>query len=213
MMLWRPVGLAEMRLILESDMRAYPPRLPQQPIFYPVLNEGYAARISRNWNANEEPFAGYVTRCEVSGAFAINYAVQIVGSRDDAELWIPAEQLGRFNAAVLGRIDVVRAHFGPAFRGQRPASGPLAGLDATDQIQVLSAAHRRGTLPAVLGSAGSASTVFLNYPFWRAFATRSQDAADPCRGPLAGALCLWWQEHGNGVPLVENTEIVLQAEG
>jgi hypothetical protein len=36
--LYRPVGVKELDLIKESGMKAYPPRLSWQPIFYPVLN-------------------------------------------------------------------------------------------------------------------------------------------------------------------------------
>jgi hypothetical protein len=48
--LWRPVGPAELRLINESGMREFPPRLPDQPIFYPQLSEDYAIKIARDWN-------------------------------------------------------------------------------------------------------------------------------------------------------------------
>lgn len=45
--LWRPVGPDEPELIRQSGMRAFPPRLPGQPIFYPVTSEevaiGYVA--------------------------------------------------------------------------------------------------------------------------------------------------------------------------
>lgn len=34
--LFRPVGPDEFRLIAASGFRAFPPRLPEQPIFYPV---------------------------------------------------------------------------------------------------------------------------------------------------------------------------------
>ncbi|OUC81254.1 hypothetical protein [Streptomyces swartbergensis] len=37
--LWRPTGPKELDLVRELDWRAWPPRLPEQPIFYPVLNE------------------------------------------------------------------------------------------------------------------------------------------------------------------------------
>lgn len=37
--LWRPVGPKELELIQQSGMRAFPPRLPEQPIFYPVLSD------------------------------------------------------------------------------------------------------------------------------------------------------------------------------
>jgi hypothetical protein len=48
--LYRPVNQVELNLIAASDWRAFPPRLPEQPIFYPVTNEDYAAHISRDWN-------------------------------------------------------------------------------------------------------------------------------------------------------------------
>jgi hypothetical protein len=40
--LYRPVGSEELALIRESGFGRFPPRLPEQPIFYPVLNEEYA---------------------------------------------------------------------------------------------------------------------------------------------------------------------------
>ena len=49
--LWRPVGKAELDLILEKG--AFPPRLPGQPIFYPVCNEEYAVQIARDWNTKD----------------------------------------------------------------------------------------------------------------------------------------------------------------
>jgi hypothetical protein len=48
--LWRPVGPEELDLIRQSGMRAFPPRLPDQPIFYPVLMDDYAVKIARDWN-------------------------------------------------------------------------------------------------------------------------------------------------------------------
>ena len=41
--LWRPTGPEELALVEASGWREWPPRLPGQPIFYPVLNEDYAA--------------------------------------------------------------------------------------------------------------------------------------------------------------------------
>jgi hypothetical protein len=40
----RPVGPKELKLIAEAGMRSFPPRLPDQPIFYPVLMEDYATK-------------------------------------------------------------------------------------------------------------------------------------------------------------------------
>lgn len=51
LILFRPVGQQELELIRESRNTAFPSRLPDQPIFYPVLNEEYAMQIARDWNA------------------------------------------------------------------------------------------------------------------------------------------------------------------
>lgn len=44
-MLYRPVGIEELALVFDSGMRAFPPRLPEQPIFYPVTNFGYETAL------------------------------------------------------------------------------------------------------------------------------------------------------------------------
>jgi len=44
------VGPQELDLIRAADMKAFPPRLPEQPIFYPVTTEDYAIKIARDWN-------------------------------------------------------------------------------------------------------------------------------------------------------------------
>ena len=62
--LCRPVGPQELALIERSGWRKFPPRLPDQPIFYPVTNEGYAIQIARDWNVKASG-SGYVTRFQV----------------------------------------------------------------------------------------------------------------------------------------------------
>src|SRR3954465_6645877 len=101
MQLYRPVGLIELQRIYESGMRAFPPRLPEQPIFYPVLNFGYAAQIARDWNTKSNYFAGYVTEFEVEDTYISQFGRQIVGGREHEELWIPAEQLEEFNRHII----------------------------------------------------------------------------------------------------------------
>lgn len=105
--LWRPVGPAELALIVESGMLSFPPRLPDQPIFYPVLSEDYAIRIARDWNVPQSG-AGFVLRFEVCREFLDQYDVQEAGGRALQEYWIPAEQLEAFNAAIVGPIVVVK---------------------------------------------------------------------------------------------------------
>jgi hypothetical protein len=105
--LFRPVGLAERDLIAESNFSAFPPRLPEQPIFYPVTNEGYAAQIARDWNTKEPTGVGFVTRFSVSAAYLSQFEKQIVGGRRHEEYWIPAEQLDEFNSMIMGGIEVI----------------------------------------------------------------------------------------------------------
>jgi hypothetical protein len=107
--LWRPVGENELRLIRESGFRAFPPRLPEQPIFYPVLNFDYAEQIAREWNSKDPRHAnvGFVTEFDVRAEVVDPYEPQQVGSRIHRELWVPAGELDGFNAAIVGQIRVV----------------------------------------------------------------------------------------------------------
>ena len=103
--LWRPVGPEELQLIKQSGMQAFPPRLPEQPIFYPVLSEDYATKIARDWNVPASG-GGFVTRFKVRRAFLDRYQVQEAGGRAHLEYWIPAEDLEAFNEAIVGEIEV-----------------------------------------------------------------------------------------------------------
>jgi hypothetical protein len=107
--LYRPVGRAELDLIRGSGSARFPPRLPEQPIFYPVLSERYAVQIARDWNTKDERsgFAGFVLRFRVNSSFLHNYEVHAVGSSEHREYWIPAADLDRFNENIVGRIEVV----------------------------------------------------------------------------------------------------------
>ncbi|KAA0941109.1 hypothetical protein [Streptomyces apricus] len=104
--LWRPTGPVELDLVRELDWRAWPPRLPEQPIFYLVLDEDYAIKIARDWNVKHDG-AGFVTRFEIETAFVSRYPVRQAGGRTILELWVPAEELDDFNAHIVGVIQVV----------------------------------------------------------------------------------------------------------
>ncbi len=106
MILYRPVGPKELALIKAAGWRAFPPRLPEQPIFYPVLNEAYATQIARDWNVKHSG-AGFVTRFAVRSAHAAKYEVQQAGGATHLELWVPAEELQDFNRNIVGRIEVI----------------------------------------------------------------------------------------------------------
>jgi len=107
--LFRPVGQKEMDLIRETHCTAFPPRLPFQPIFYPVLQEDYAVQIARDWNTTDAAsgYVGYVTRFHVDKAFLSQYSIRTVGSSKHQEYWIWAEDLPQFNQHIVGTIEVI----------------------------------------------------------------------------------------------------------
>lgn len=106
--LFRPIGTKELALIEQSGFTAFPPRLPEQPIFYPVTNEAYAAQIANDWNAKyNEDKVDYVTKFDVRKDFLDNYETKIVGGATHEEYWIPAEDLEEFNKNIVGKIEVI----------------------------------------------------------------------------------------------------------
>lgn len=103
---YRPTGPKELALVRESGFRRWPPRRPEQPIFYPVCNEEYAIQIARNWNAPESG-VGYVTRFQVRKEFMGRYPHQTVGAGFHTEWSIPAEDLNELNENIVGLIEVI----------------------------------------------------------------------------------------------------------
>jgi hypothetical protein len=104
--LYRPVGDAELALVEQSGFRRFPERLPEQPIFYPVLSRAYAERIARGWNARDGR-RGHVTRFAVRSDFLRRYPAHAVGGEQLRELWVPADELEQFCAQIVGRIEVI----------------------------------------------------------------------------------------------------------
>lgn len=104
--LWRPTGPKELALVEAAGWKAWPPRLPDQPIFYPVLNEEYATKIARDWNVKASG-AGFVTRFAVQKSFMDRYEVHQVGGQTILEYWIPAEDLDEMNENIVGQIEVI----------------------------------------------------------------------------------------------------------
>lgn len=118
MVLYRPVGLRELELIAETGFKAFPPRLPEQPIFYPVLNFDYAEQIARDWNTKNPAYAGFVTKFEVDPIYIRKFDIQTVGGKIHQELWVPAEELDDFNRHIIGEIEVVASYYGEQFTGE-----------------------------------------------------------------------------------------------
>jgi hypothetical protein len=84
--------------------------LPEQPIFYPVLNFPYAEQIARDWNSVRDSKVGHVVEFDVEEGIAGRYPPQIAGGTSHRELWVPAEELPAFNGAIQGLIRVVATY-------------------------------------------------------------------------------------------------------
>ncbi len=127
MILYRPVGCKELELIARAHFRAFPPRLPSQPIFYPVLTREYAVAIARDWNTTDpvSGFAGFVTEFEVEDFFVSKYEVRQVGAAAHRELWVPSDELVEFNNHIQGKIRILEAFYGVQFGGEVDATSRL----------------------------------------------------------------------------------------
>lgn len=105
--LFRPVGPRELELIEQSGWKRFPPRLMEQPIFYPVMNEEYAIQIARDWNVPASG-SGYVTKFSLPASYLSKYKIENVGGPIHNELWVPAEELAEFNDHIVGLIEVTK---------------------------------------------------------------------------------------------------------
>lgn len=105
--LFRPTGPQKLALVEAAGYLRWPPRLPDQPIFYPVTKEAYAIEIARDWNVAASG-AGFVTRFEVRKAFMDRHAVHQVGAAHHTEWWVPAEELDDLNDNIVDTIEVIR---------------------------------------------------------------------------------------------------------
>lgn len=104
--LLRPTGPEELALVEPAGWSAWPPRLPEQPIFYPVLNEAYATKIARDWNMPRGG-TGYVTRFKLEKSYLDRYEVTRSAA---ASTWSTGDlprELDDINEHLVGQIEVV----------------------------------------------------------------------------------------------------------
>ncbi len=136
MKLFRPVGIKELELIKQSGMRKFPPRLPEQPIFYPVINVEYARQIAQEWDKESAPgFAGFVTEFDVNDDYISKFEVKTVGSSMHKELWVPAEELDEFNRHIIGKIKVIEACYGENYQGSKYEILTLKSLTSIERVK------------------------------------------------------------------------------
>ena len=201
MILFRPVGMVELRLVYEAELGRFPPRLPEQPIFYPVLNSGYAEPIARDWNTKSHPFAGYVTRFEVEDDYATRFDRHVVGGREHEELWVPAEDLREFNRRIVCCIGVVGAYFGPRFVGHVPEGGSFGGRDAVDQLVLLAELLQKDRTRFEEVVVENHVWVFLHHLFWGRHGHPVEGVGEDERLRTVAAVRSAWSEAYPDVPL------------
>lgn len=153
--------------MLERDLGAWPPRLQEQPIFYPVLNREYAVQIARDWNTKTGSHAGYVTRFEIDDQHASRYERRVVGGRRHEELWVPAEELEELNRHIVGPIRVTDAFFGEGFPGLMTDVGVLRERGPREQLGVLARLMEEGYWYDGGEVHNNREIVFSTLPFWQ----------------------------------------------
>ena len=174
MILYRPVGLQELELIYDGGMKSFPARLPQQPIFYPVIQLEYARQIASDWNVKSGQSAGYVTQFKVEDEYIGQFDTHIVGGSQYEEFWIPAEEIEEFNRHLSGHIRVLGAYFGDGFQGFVPEQFGLQGKNAVEQFTLLANSYIYKRMDFYLEIKRNHKTIFLNYPFWQKFEFKNQ---------------------------------------
>jgi hypothetical protein len=184
-------------------MRAFPPRLPEQPLFYPVLSHDYAREIAADWNTRTGKLAGYVTRFELNDRYAKQFAVHEVGGHARKELWIPAEQLDEMNRHILGAIEVIEGYFGDNFVGVVPERGALAGKGAREQLEHLVDLARHKSSPEAYEEAviDATEAVFAHSLFWEGLRNEGDDALVELRTDALSETRQAWRRLVPGVEL------------
>jgi hypothetical protein len=201
--LFRPVGFHELSLVWDSGMREFPPRLPHQPIFYPVATTEYATQIARDWNTRDESsgFSGFVTQFAVPDSCLEGFGPHTVGSSSHVEYWIPAEQLAAFNASIQGIITVMAGYFGDGFKGCVPERFNLQGKDVVSQFVTMSRTWDYSRMDFVCEVSTNRKAMFLNFLFWAQFDFTALGVGQPQRDAIIMKLREAWDFNQIDVPL------------
>ena len=202
--LYRPTGVTELGLVYDADMRAFPRRLREQPIFYPVTNFGYAATIAREWNTKHDAGIGYVTRFGVEAAYASQFEKRIVGGREHEELWVPADQLVEFNRHIVGAIRVTAAFFASQPRGAVPTQFMLRGRTAEQQLVALDRLRDENVMDFHLEVAANHRVVWLNYPYWAVHHFDHSVIPEKRRAECVAAIREHWQPANPPLPVLDD---------
>jgi hypothetical protein len=201
--LFRPVGLRELELILDSDARLFPPRLPEQPIFYPVLTREYAEQIARDWNTRDlrSGFAGFITEFDVDADYLSRFEAKVVGAAQHKEIWVPAEDLTDFNSHLRSRISVTTVFYGPDYQGPHPLPLLLRSHRPTEQLKPLSLTLSYSGFDFWCEVSGNWKVILANYGFWSACPADQQGLSTEDAARTLQAISQAWKQKFPDLPL------------
>ncbi|MDO3410586.1 hypothetical protein QWJ34_12510 [Saccharibacillus sp. CPCC 101409] len=205
--LYRPVGLAEMKLILDADLKAFPPRLPEQPIFYPVLNKTYADKIASDWNTKDRfsGFVGFVTEFDVQSPFIDRFEAQIVGSTVHEELWIPSEDLEEMNDNIAGRIKLIDAFYGKPYTGLTPESTVFDGQSPAEQFKTWCAIYNHNPMDFYGEIREHWIYIYMNYAYWTELDHAAAGVSEAEKKEVMLKMNEYWTEQFADIPLLSKS--------
>jgi hypothetical protein len=203
-LLYRTVGLAEMEGILATQSQAFPPRLAQQPLFYPVLTLQYAHQIAEQWNTGDATsgYAGFVTQFGVARDYLARFAEHTVGSAVHRELWIPAEELAAFNQHLRTPIQLIDAYYGDDYTGPIPHPFLLKNLAAKQQFPHLVGVFDYNVMDFMWEIRANAAVVALNYKYWAQHDYSAVGITSARKREILQAISHVWRTMFPTVPLV-----------
>ncbi len=194
-----------MKLILDLALKAFPPRLPEQPIFYPVLNKSYADQIAKEWNTKDRfsGFVGFVTAFKVRSPFIDQYDEQIVGATKHKELWIPAEDLEELNTNIEDRIQVIDIFYGADYEGIAIESEPFEGRSFIDQLKAWHSLYEYNSSEFYNEIQKQWKHIFINYKYWGKLDTDAVGLSEKQKNKVLLKMKEYWNERFVEIPLLE----------
>jgi hypothetical protein len=108
--LFRPVGFGELQLVRNSGWTRFPPRLPDEPIFYPIGDEDDAIQIARTWSL-KTGVSCYVLRFAVDVTFLTRHPLQRARNAAQREYRILAGGLEELDDHILGAIELIASFY------------------------------------------------------------------------------------------------------
>ncbi len=202
MRIFKPVGLEELRLMYEANMRSLAPGGPDHSAATFHLDNGEADAVARSRITKDDPFAGYVVQVDVDeeGAAVLSRFLTGEGTRRKAHL--PAEEVPRLNDHLAGQMTVTSAHFGPEFRGYIPTMFNFAHRDALGQFVMLANLLDYSRMDFIGEIHANSAAVFLHLPYWSDCNLDRTDVPEPKRSSILASILDTWSKELPQLPAI-----------